>query len=87
MHWGCNRQDAGAILMDAPMFGTIEDLIETVEDRREWNALANSMCPVDCGEETKEIPQRQHWHNYIVICIAVASGYVTKMQEEFFFEG
>ena len=48
---GCiegSRRVAGTILMDAraPSFGTVEDLVEAAEDRRGWNALANSMCPV-----------------------------------------
>ena len=46
---GCiegGRQAAGIILMDAPMIGTVEDLIEAADDCKEWNSLANSICLV-----------------------------------------
>ena len=66
------------ILMDAPSFGTVEDLVEAAEDRRGWNALANSMCPV---------VRKQRKHSKGSMDIAAASGYVTKMQEELIFKG
>ena len=80
---GCiegSRRVAGTILMGAPRFGTIEDLIGAAEDRRECNAsaLANSICPV---------VRKQRKHNKGSTDIAVASGYVTKMQEELNFKG
>ena len=77
---GCidgSRQADGTVLMDAPKFCSVEGLVEAAEDRATWNSLTNSMCPV---------VRKQRKNNRGSIDTLVASGHVTKMEEESIFE-
>ena len=45
---GCikgSRTAAGTVLMDAPEFKSVEELMAAAEDKLEWNSLTNSLCP------------------------------------------
>ena len=45
---GCikdSRTAAGTVLMDAPEFKSVEELMAAAEDMLEWNSLTKSLCP------------------------------------------